>query len=108
MIIWTNDLVLLMAGLTTALGFLTVFIIYLFIRTPVSAFLKRGITLIKPSEDRFIKIINGNNEGGIVMTKKDSSHILDPNDILIEPKFKKRIAIVYGNMGISLNQKYVK
>lgn len=108
MIIWTNDLVLLMAGLTTFLGFLMVFIIYLFIRTPVSAFLKRRMILIKPSEDRFIKFINGNNEGGIVMTKNDSSHILDPNDIFIEPKSKKPIAIVYGNMGISLNPKYVK
>ena len=108
MIIWTHDLVLLMASLTTALCFFAVFIVYLFIRTPVSAFLKKGITLIKPSEDRSMKFISGKNIGGIVVTKKDSSHILDPNDVFIEPKSKKPVAIVYGNMGISLNPKYVQ
>jgi hypothetical protein len=110
--ILTYDLLILLFVFSTAIIFLTGFILYILLKTPAGAFLsaslKRKMVLINPREDRYIHFATAKNQGGIATIKKGASYIIAPTDTFSESKSKVPTAVVYGNMGMTLNPKQIK
>lgn len=107
----TQDLVILLISFSTAIVFLAMFIVFIFLKTPalvyLMASLKRKIVLLNPKEDKYLWFKIAENEGGIAKIKKGNSFLINPQDTFTESKSKVPTVIVYGNMGMTINPKEI-
>jgi len=94
---------------STAVFIPTFFLIFLILRTPALDFLKasfkKKMLLIHPRQDRYAEIISVDRFGNLAYIKNHGYYLINPNHVFIEPKSRTPIAIVYGNLGVTVDPK---
>jgi hypothetical protein len=98
-----------LAGWLTAVSIPSVLLIVLILTTPAWSFfvarMRKKIILIHPRQNRYAEIIAADRYGNLAYVKNHGYYLLDPKHVYIEPKSKLPVAVVYGNIGITIDPK---
>jgi hypothetical protein len=96
-------------GWLTAVLIPSILLIIFILTTPVWSFfvarMRKKIILIHPRQNRYAEIIAADRYGNLAYVKNHGYYLLDPKHVYIEPKSKLPVAIVYGNIGITIDPK---
>jgi hypothetical protein len=98
-----------LTGWLTAVLIPSILLIIFILTTPVWSFfvarMRKKIILIHPRQNRYAEIIAAERYGNLAYVKNHGYYLLDPKHVHIEPKSKLPIAVVYGNIGITIDPK---
>jgi hypothetical protein len=96
-----------LAGWLAAISIPSIFLIIFILTTPAWSFfvarMKKKIILIHPRQNRYAEIIAADRYGNLAYVKNHGYYLLDPKHVYIEPKTKLPVAIIYGNIGITID-----
>lgn len=81
---------------------LTGVLFLIFIKTPALIFLKSGVVLGREGADRSFELKLGKRRGNLIETD-DGYYIVEPSHVLIEPRSKKPIVLVYSRYATPLS-----
>jgi hypothetical protein len=98
-----------LVGWLTAVSIPSILLFMFIITTPAWSFfvarMRKKIILIHPRQNRYAEIIAADRYGNLAYIKNHGYYLLDPKHVYIEPKSKLPIAVVYGNIGITIDPK---
>jgi hypothetical protein len=98
-----------LTGWLTAVLIPSIFLIIFILTTPAWSFfvarMRKKIILIHPRQNRYAEIIAADRYGNLAYVKNHGYYLLDPKHVYIEPKSKLPVAVVYGNIGITIDPK---
>jgi hypothetical protein len=98
-----------LTGWLTAVLIPSILLIVFILTTPAWSFflarMRKKIILIHPRQNRYAEIIAADRYGNLAYVKNHGYYLLDPKHVYIEPKSKLPVAVVYGNIGITIDPK---
>jgi hypothetical protein len=98
-----------LTGWLTAVLIPSILLIIFILATPAWSFfvarMRKKIILIHPRQNRYAEIIAADRYGNLAYVKNHGYYLLDPKHVYIEPKSKLPVAVVYGNIGITIDPK---
>jgi hypothetical protein len=98
-----------LAGWLTAVSIPSILLLIFILTTPAWSFfvarMRKKIILIHPRQNRYAEIIAADRYGNLAYVKNHGYYLLDPKHVYIEPKSKLPVAVVYGNIGITIDPK---